>query len=126
MTSTRWRCTISKSPPSFDVPQNKCSQDERRDKKRTKQTPRQKSEQGERRDKNVQGERRDKSVQSKRRDKSVQSKRRDKKANKANEMQEFIFALLSRRAEVRGVKGLHFVMAKPKSIKLVEFFLKKQ
>ena len=58
--------------------------------------------------------------------KSVQSKRRDKKANKANEMQEFIFALLSRRAEVRGVKGLHFVMAKPKSIKLVEFFLKKQ
>lgn len=80
MTSTRWRCTISKSPPSSDVPQNKCSQDERR----------------------------------------------DKKANKANEMQEFIFALLSRRAEVRGVKGLHFVMAKPKSIKLVEFFLKKQ
>ena len=41
-------------------------------------------------------------------------------------MQEFIFALLSRRAEVRGVKGLHFVMAKPKSFKLVEFFLKKQ
>ena len=74
----------------------------------SRRTPRQKSEQGERRNKNVQDE------------------RRDKKANKANEMQEFIFALLSRRAEVRGVKGLHFVMAKPKSIKLVEFFLKKQ